>query len=235
MPLTPPKLVTLTGVDDHTSLAECLALARRHPCVEWGILYSPARSGKGGRYPSPQAAQVFLEGCIERNVATAVHLCGQAVPDALEGIDPVAMALVTLASRVQLNFNQRRQPVDLDRIDAFAQRWAKPIITQLNSANANVHGGLRSPYHRVLFDASGGRGVRVDSWPSPLPGHQCGYAGGLGPETLVSDLSAIALAAGSREYWIDMETSLRNGADRFDLDRCAAVLATVDAWTVDPP
>jgi len=50
-----------------------------------------------------------------------------------------------------------------------------------------------------------------------MPGMVCGYAGGLGPDNLKKELAKIHRLAGSRAYWVDMETKLRTDDDAFDL------------------
>jgi hypothetical protein len=79
----------------------------------------------------------------------------------------------------------------------------------------------------VLFDASAGRGLTPRRWPAPLPGVRCGYAGGLGPETIATELPLIEQAADGEPYWIDMESRLRAGAKDFPLDRARRVLDIV--------
>lgn len=222
--------VTLTGVDDHTDLTELVALSRWAPRVEWGVLYSPSRSGKGGRYPAVKRAKAILAALGEEGIGSAVHLCGAGVNGALLGQDDDALELAHLAGRVQLNFNQNRQPVDLGLVDSLADHLGKPVITQYNRANADVHLILSSPYHQVLFDASGGRGTRPEAWPAPLDGKRCGYAGGLGPASISQDLQFIATAAGEHPFWVDMETLLRDPDDRFDLKACSQVLTSVHQW-----
>lgn len=222
--------VTLTGADDTTDPQALVSLSRWAPRVEWGILYSPTRAGLGGRYPRVEHAVALLSALREEGIATAVHLCGQAVPDFLAGRSQDAKVLTDLAGRIQLNFNQLRSPVDLGRVDDIAEALDKPIITQHNAANVHVHEDLGSPVHQVLFDASGGRGTQPDSWPAPLPGKFCGYAGGLGPENVFAELDAIATACQGQRFWIDMESRVRTVQDVFDLDACAQVLTQVNRW-----
>lgn len=69
----------------------------------------------------------------------------------------------------------------------------------------------------ALFDASGGRGLERQEWPAHLGDWDCGYAGGLGPDNLRRELPRIAAAAGPSPYWIDMESKLREGDDRFSV------------------
>lgn len=223
-------VVTLTGVDDQTSLSDVIELSERFPFVEWGVLYSPNRAGKEGRYPAVENALHILQELRENGVSTAVHLCGGGVIGALDGRDATALELAERAGRVQLNFNQARKALDLSSIDAFANRLGKPVITQHNPANETVHLHLTSPFHQVLFDASGGRGTRPQQWPSMLPGIRCGFAGGLAPENVADELERIAEASHGYPFWIDMESSLRDRQDRFDLGVCEDVLAAVEHW-----
>jgi hypothetical protein len=166
-------------------------------------------------------------------VKVALHVCGSGVPELLGG-EPVVLELVDLVAarggRIQLNFNQARDPVALDRLLGFmAQRPALTVITQHNLANDWLWRLLRvAANHAVLFDASGGRGLLPEVWPAPLPGVSCGYAGGLGPDNLSEQLPRILAAAGEASIWVDMEGQLRKvdagQVDWFDLVRCRACL-----------
>lgn len=57
--------VTLTGVDDSSSVSDMEFLSDYFTNVEWGILYSPSRAGNGGRYPSVAKIQQLLEDAPE--------------------------------------------------------------------------------------------------------------------------------------------------------------------------
>ena len=81
----------------------------------------------------------------------------------------------------------------------------------------------------MLFDASRGCGIERSDWPVPLPGTHCGYAGGLGPDNLATQLTRIQAAAGDYAYWIDMEGKLRTPEDLFDIGRAEACLREVVA------
>lgn len=226
---------TLTGVDESTDLPTLTALSREFPIVEWGFLYSPKRQGLPGRYPSADSLRrAFTE--LSPEVRVALHVCGGGVPDLLEG-ESVVSELVELVAarngRVQLNFNQTRDPLDLGQLIGFMSRHpALTVITQHNLANYWLWRLLRvAANHAVLFDASGGRGLLPEAWPEPLPGVPCGYAGGLGPENLSEQLTRIQAVAGNAAIWVDMEGRLRtvgaDGVDRFDLGRCRACLTSM--------
>jgi hypothetical protein len=236
---------TLTGVDERTDLQRLIELSKVHPIAEWGFLYSPKQQGTPGRYPSVPFLRRALSG-LPHDVKVAVHVCGAGVADLMAG-EPTVTELVWFvlmrAGRLQLNFNQRRKPVDLEQLRKCIAKWTVAadsanfaVITQHNSANEDlwkvVSPGLTG--YAVLFDASGGLGKLASEWPAPLP-VACGYAGGLGPRNIEDELGRIAQVAGERRVWVDMESSLRTtdeaGHDWFSLERCEQVLHPADAWT----
>ncbi|MDO9099681.1 MAG: hypothetical protein Q7V53_02905 [Caldisericota bacterium] len=229
---------TLTGVDASTALEDICSLSASFPLVEWGFLYSPKREGQPGRYPSiTMLAEAF--GALPANVRVAMHVCGDGVPHLLSGCANEIRLLELVAARrgrIQLNFNQRRQPVDLGRLVDLLKAYPETtFITQENEANLGVWEYLAQrgiTNHSVLFDGSGGRGILCAEWPARLP-IACGYAGGLGPDNLQVQLQHIAGVALARSTWVDMEGQLRrtdeNGNDWLDLAACRACLEAVQA------
>ena len=215
------KICTLTGVDETTPLIELAVIADLYPHVEWGFLYSPKRAGTPGRYPSVERIERALTE-VPKYVRMALHICGIGVPQLLEG-EPVVSRLVeqiaARGGRVQLNFNAADGEVNLDELRLVIEsNPGVSFITQHNPSNQRVTQHLLAlPNHAVIFDASGGRGVIPPSWPAPLALTPCGYAGGLGPETLEVQLKLIHKAAGDADYWVDMEGKLRDVHGRFDL------------------
>lgn len=224
--------ITLTGVDDHTDLAEVARLSKRFPLVEWGFLYSPKRQGQGGRYPSVDTLRNAFRRLPEAG-RVALHICGAGVPSLLANEPNVAGLVDAVAARggrVQLNFNHSHDRVDLDALSALLDHYPSlKIITQHNDANEGVWKHLGGhANHVVLFDSSGGRGIERSTWPAPLlPGIHCGYAGGLGPDNLATELPRIRATAGDQPYWIDMEGKLRSQDDTFDLQLAEVCLREV--------
>lgn len=222
---------TLTGVDAHTDPQALTRMSGDYPIAEWGLLYSPRRQGQPGRYPSVEFLHETLR-TLPDNVRVALHVCGQGVPDLLSG-EAVISKLVAMVAirggRVQLNFNQRRDPVSLDALHRLLDCYPSlTVITQHNPSNADLWRDLwRHPNHAVLFDASGGQGISPNAWPAVLP-VACGYAGGLGMDNLASALQEIAKETSHRPFWVDMENKLRigteDGSDRLDLVRCEECL-----------
>lgn len=220
--------ITLTGVDDRTNLAEIVNLSERFPLVEWGFLYSPKRQGQGGRYPS--VATLFdAFRTLPETVRVALHVCGAGVPNLLSNeaeVTGLVEAVAGRGGRVQLNFSQSRDSIDLDALSALLDHYPSlKVITQHNDSNEDVWKRLCGhANYVVLFDSSGGRGVERNSWPAPLHGIHCGYAGGLGPDNLATELTRIRAATRGQAHWIDMEGKLRTQDDIFDLQRAEACL-----------
>lgn len=220
-------LVSLTGADDAVSPNELLQLSQKYPFVEWAILSSQAREGTS-RYPTASWVENFHKVCP--NVRKALHLCGKDV-DAFLAEDQLIMEKVSMFDRVQLNFNQRVRPKNLETLAQIADSIPQSVILQHNSANQELWSILHNKMSNLsmLFDASGGHGVApVAGWPSIFPNTDCGYAGGLGPQNVAQELQSIVACAGGNRFWIDMESKLRTPEDdRFSLAACESVLAQV--------
>ena len=61
-----------------------------------------------------------------------------------------------------------------------------------------------------------------ERWDHPLAktAIPCGFAGGLSPENVASQIEKILPVVGETPFWIDAETHLRSDDDRrFDLER----------------
>lgn len=234
--------ITLTGADNSTTHDDLWRVADqyRFGLVEWGVLYSASNQGEG-RYPSFDWIELLsdrLGNPSARTPAFALHVCGgKAVSDFLAGTGHVCEVARNF-KRVQVNF--RHESFALDQVErAIRRNLGKQVITQHNHVNAGLWkllAGHRN--HAVLFDASGGRGVAPEYWPTPLDGVGCGYAGGLGPDNLSGELPRIHGAASGKEYWIDMESKVRNASDQFDLDlakRCLDIASEFHLQNVHRP
>jgi hypothetical protein len=224
---------SLTGIDEATPLVELAVVSDMYPYAEWGFLYSPARQGTPGRYPSVARIQrAFRE--LPPYVRVALHVCGSGTGQLLDG-EPAICGLVeqvrARGGRVQLNFDLAEGNVDLGRLRQFM--LARPdlgFITQQNENNKPVIQALAGvANHAILFDSSSGRGISPQAWQSATESVLCGYAGGLGPENLGRQLPRIYDAAGKAEFWIAMEARLRDEHDRFSMPLARKCLEIVSA------
>jgi hypothetical protein len=218
MPLT---RCSLTGVDETTALVELVAVSDLYPFVEWGFMYSPKRQGGRGRYPSvTRLRRAFKE--LPSMVRVALHVGGNGVPQLLDGeavVSGLFEQIRTRGGRVQLDLEAGGGEVDVAKLRAFMLgRPGVTFITPHNNDTAPITAALADvANHAILFDVSLGRGLAPEVWPAPLPAVRCGYAGNLGPEQLARALPRIYEAAGSTEFWIDMQERLRDPEDRFDM------------------
>ncbi len=237
---------TLTGVDTHTDLDRVFDLSRRYPFAEWGVLYSPGRAGRAGMWRYPDIAW-FERMLLPRLAANpggprfALHLCGGAVGEFLNG-EGAAARIAADFPRIQINLRNGRDQSPL-LCEALRRHPDQTLITQHNLGNLLLHRDLSGfPNYAVLFDSSGGRGILRRRWSAPLMQESrilaCGYAGGLGPENLATELPRIRDAAQGQPFWIDMESRLRDDHDRFDLDRagrCLEIAAPFALRAADEP
>ena len=218
-----PSRITFTGVDPSCSRAELFALLDADPRIELGFLYSVSREGTG-RYPpfawiEDSARDIFHAFGPRR---AALHVCGRARGDLIDG-KGLAFDCWSF-QRVQLNgafIGGQRDALRRFIADSAPDR----CITQFD-ANPQLHIEVGCSNHQVLFDASGGRGILRDAWPKAFQNNVCGYAGGLGPDNLRAELPRIAAVAGP-DYWVDMEGSLRDGEDHFDIEKARRALDAI--------
>ena len=224
--------VTMTGADDSVRPEQLSEVSQDFPFVEWGILLSASSIGSP-RFPSMNWLMALAR---VSHLSLSFHVCGRWVREICNGnwtplftnVGPV----LELGRRVQLNFHSCLHLVIPGFVDAAKSRcqahdWQ--LIFQCDGVNdylvSNVYDdGLDAV---PLYDKSGGAGILPGEWPIAMKGIYSGYAGGLGPDSLESELPAIATAAGEERFWIDMETKVRSSDDRaFNLDavrRCLEI------------
>lgn len=214
---------SITGADDAVNVADLTKIATKFPFVEWAILLLRARAGQP-RFPTASWIENFTAHSQGQN--KAMHLCD----DGFLGFiakDPAVLELMSGFQRIQLNLKfgdveGKYDPAELVARVRESPRWQ--FILQYTREKQ----GLLSLFkdvknHAVLFDASAGMGIAPDSWDAPLPGHFCGYAGGLNPDNVGKNLEVIARVAAGHVTWIDMETGVRTD-DKFDLSKVNRVL-----------
>lgn len=237
----PIHTVTLTGIDASTPLPGMQALAAEYPFVEFGVLYHATLQGSANkRYPclaniADLAGRKVIK--TEPMPRLALHICGsQAVGEFIESSASITGQLAKHFDRVQLNFKPGRVSLhDLGKVlDRQTYRQApQPIIVRHDvSKISTAHWcQIRQSNLQVVFDASGGTGKVADTYPAPLNDVDIsGYAGGFSPANISTELPKIEAATRGKPCWIDMESSLRDEHDRFDLARCEAVLKKVRAF-----
>lgn len=238
--------LTLTGADDLVNQKELGKISKQFPFVEWAILFSDDREGTD-RYPTKQWREDFYKAVPECN--RSAHLCGKEVLGRLVAQDAALLDELKEYQRIQLNFNATRLDpklleglIKLVNSGICTNKSGKLInfITQFNQANESISylfgqlDGHMISNHQVLFDGSGGLGKSPETWSAPLMDKLCGYAGGLGPDNLMAELTKIKKqveeSGGIIDFhtWIDMESKIRTD-DKFDLEKVLSV-ATITQY-----
>lgn len=244
------QYVTLTGADDTIDPKDLAALSEKYPFVEWAILFSQSKAGVA-RYPSLEWVDRLFDAKTSKMNLSA-HLCGKWVEDALNGQFGLFQdqRFSQAFQRVQLNMGASRL------VDAFGSHKLSDGLWQIKDKKLIFGGNYQQVMSKLgvdfldgffdeelaiypLFDASGGRGIKSNGWPDRFTNSfgytpMTGYAGGLGPDNVAQELQAIEYindpVHADDPIWIDMETKLRNKADKFDLTICEEVLKAVEPW-----
>lgn len=222
------KYLTLTGADsnDPARLELMRIISDEYSFVEWGILYSESQAGNG-RYVSKETLKDIVEQNIDPNPNHnyALHVCGRAVKELIAETGDI-LNWINNFKRIQLNFNRH----DFSDMSILELLWRYPkieFITQYNANNKKLVYDLCDEHnHTVLFDESGGQGISAKEWISPIYGMVCGYAGGLGPENIITEYEKIKEITRPQDFWLDMEGKLRTD-DVFDFDKAIDVLKQI--------
>ncbi len=223
---------TFTGVDEFSSLEKIEFISRKYPIVEWGVLLSTSENRvlNGNRYPSVTWLEDKLPKLFKISEKTtagiALHVCGKETKLLLEQNElSVALKLINFVNRIQINFSYKEKQVN--QLEVLCAKYPNiSFITQQNESNKDLYKKITAKNHQVLFDTSGGRGVKCEEWTSSLENKICGYAGGLGLEGVSEDLSKIKEVA-CNDFWIDMEGKIRT-EDKIDLNICEKILEIIN-------
>lgn len=192
--------------------------------VEFGILFSPKRTGYG-RYPSEAWVTKLIEKANDRGLLNlSAHLCGEYSRELLSTRKLVVLDAVFESSafnRVQIN---TADPSAFDKRETMAL-WGRRRGLQVILQTRDPKNFPPSSLVNWLFDQSGGRGTSPASWPTAEPQMYVGFAGGLNPQNVSSAVRQIGTS--QKHYWIDMESGVRDEQDRFSLTKCRQVCEAV--------
>ena len=240
------RTVTISGADDAVDVRDLAVLSEEFPFVEWGVLFSVKRKGTA-RYPTAAWRDRLRSALtaatptahLDRPYPISIHLCGQAARDTMGGDARWLMEVLRCDRRVQLNGWTPAVPSYATVHPFRALERAFPSTEfilqvrhedQMQAVATEAHGFVYSA--SALFDPSGGRGVEAFRWPVAPVGLKLGYVGGIKPSTVEAVLTEITLTRGTNRnpYWIDMESGVRDGGDRFDLGLVRQVLESCAKW-----
>lgn len=240
------KRVTMTGADRSVYPQSLSDLSGDFPFVEWGILQSRKSNDWRPRFPGPSWLTEMAR-MKEKNpeIKLSLHLCGEYVKEFLVGDFRVWEELpVNLFERVQLNTHGEPHEWKALPVAAFIDDHPNhEFIFQYDNVNTDLLEAVAKAGVKnisALYDLSHGAGILPKEYPRPLEFCKTGYAGGLGPQNLESEIKKIMEASHNHETWIDMETHVRSFKpieighdDVFDLDkvqRCLEIAAMSTDW-----
>lgn len=245
------KFLGFCGADDNTTdadLAKMLALSRKFPRVEWGILFHPDKAGTP-RYPTRSFVDRLCKHFNQfENANLAAHLYGHYVEQALAGDTTfVNQLFLDGFNRIKINATVE-DGVDITTIPTgglHAVIEATPYLDWIIPSNQQTISLVqeyvgRYPNVFVLHDASCGTGRPITHFPSvraeqlsqlqSLPIME-GYAGGIGIYNVSNIVTRLEkLSDQLNQYWIDMESGVRStvlnktGVSIFDVEKCAQIV-----------
>ena len=245
-------MVSCAGPDDFNDPAALVEMACAWPEMELAVQLSVSRQGTA-EYPSSGWLDRFADALAQARSeghapAAAIHLNGAWCRAACSGVLPTEARHIldrriagrALFERLQLNFDAPKDGIQTEGgLPALLTRLAlegiSPIL-QAKPCNMDLLASLEELAFDILFDTSGGLGIRSGSWPAAIAGRFNAWAGGLGPETAAEDIPAIAdvaAAGGMSAFGIDAQRRLRTDG-RFDPLRAMAFAAAARAWNRAP-
>lgn len=224
--------IGFAGIDKNTNIDELIKLQNDFPLVEFGFLSSKNWVENGNRYMNPEKLKEFKN----KNINLCLHLCGEFARRPLkEGwhqIESFFGENLELFQRVQLNLvgSELKKEYDLSHLANIPET----IIQQLSIQKMPIYQSyLDSDYDEsihtstsILFDISGGRGRYEKDFPvteiNKFVKH--GFAGGISPDNCIETIQHIEDNLSKEiDYWIDMETGVRDENDWFSIEKCRQV------------
>lgn len=249
------RFLGFCGVDDSVDPREMVALSRKYPTLEWGVLFRPDKEGTP-RYASMEWLKRLSCVSARTNIRLAAHLCGHRVDDLLNGDMNFVSTLFTRYGFKRFQINATK----VNGVDTSKLSQQALVLQEIIQANKHIEfiiqrneetqplwmpliswleaqGEAERPSNvSFLFDSSCGLGILGTSWPvAPSMGINFGYAGGIGPTNIDEQLNLMARSAPGRVLWVDMESSLRSkkkdeagtDIDIFDLDKVKVCIQKV--------
>lgn len=208
--------ITMTGVDAATDL---FMLPED---IEIGVLYT-ATTKERKRYPEPHDIVRMLTYMQMQGRRLALHVCGKTAREQL--LNSQLLYLTDKVQRIQVNGILYAEYVRT----VCRMHEKKTIIVQANEKNLRLR-DIFEPNLAMLVDASGGRGVSPVEWIRPYTDKPVGFAGGLGPHNIATELPRIMEVA-TGEWWIDMEGQIRSDDDQFDVFKAIEVVRIIKQVT----
>lgn len=240
------RTITCSGANEHTDIEELVELMQRYPEMEVGIQVSGKKASLGSeRYWWLMRLRRVLNERWTITSTVALHLnqdwveafCAGTVPPEVTDWLHMKVGDSPFISRVQLNFKIGREAMSNAMVlaETIKRYPNQRFILSYNEANAEFINELHDKYQLkfdCLFDSSFGEGIAPDKRPKPAFDDVFqGYAGGLSPENVVSELKALAaIMPEDREIFIDAEGKLKGEDKHFSVEKCWQFIENAGHW-----
>lgn len=226
-------IVTFTGVDEQTNVDKLVELANKYDFIEFGVLLSETITNKeaNNRFPSLE----FIDKLIEAGLPLSCHICGRLAREFIKTGDFTEIQnfltpqRINHFKRIQLNINGCREyaifelPQGINFILQVCDNKSYRYYWEMNRLEANAD--------RIgaLMDKSGGKGA-LDAFNSVADTDEYfGYAGGISKDNVAYNLGYIdGRNENHRDYWINMETCIRDKANWFDVSKVEEICEICD-------
>lgn len=239
------KTITCSGTNEHTEIVGLAVLLTKFPIAEAGIQVSGRKcSFSTPRYMWVKRLASFLNN-NKLDVNLALHVnedwvenfcCGKIAPELEEILNLSDFRGNKLIKRIQLNFKIGREKTpDIEVLIGILQKFSEQrFILSYNDSNASL---IKQIYDRGvvfdnLYDASFGAGVMSETREG-VAFEDClqGYAGGLSPENIASELDKISakVLPGTKIY-IDAQGKLEDEKQHLSLEKCQDFIVNAMNW-----
>jgi len=236
--------VGFCGADDSVAPELLAAISSKYPWVEWGVLFREEKEGQPRFASQSWLSRLARAKATTPEMRLAAHLCSRHCERVLSGdssdvrrlVDEVGIRRFQINATVANNVNVTLGKAAVDAVQKVMEEVpeAEFIIQRNEETRALWEGLAQSPPRNMsfLYDDSVGRGVTAEVWPTPASDSPpFGYAGGLSPRNVREQVDRMLVAAEKRDFWIDMESSLRtmlqDGSDLFDVNKAMNVILQV--------
>ena len=217
--------ITFTGIDNYTKKEDLIKISKEFPMVEFGFLHSARWKENGTRHPNP----IEMKRLYDQSVNYSLHLCGAfagkaLVNDYTELKDSLGSQL-NCFNRMQLNVVGRKVK-DSYNVTSPSNNIKQIIIQTADVDSMDLFDFLISKNMTncvPLFDPSGGKGKYSEITEDMFifDTDYFGIAGGINLDNCMDVVNNILkYDCWNRQFWIDMESSVRDNQDRFSTDIC---------------
>lgn len=246
------KLITCSGVNEHTDIEGLLKLLKRYRNAEIGIQVNEKKCNFNSDRMTWIRTLYNVLRARGQKINAALHVNPSWVEDFGQGyLAPELQNLMSMRNvegdpffqRIQLNFKiGRDRTPDLYKMFGLMQLYkTRRFILSYNDNNAEFIGKMYKLakdfgiVFDLLYDDSHGEGIVPKERKAPVfEDIRQGYAGGIGPENVYSVLENIKKNLPDKYMagvTIDAEGRLKGDRHRIDLNRCASYLEEVAQWS----